>query len=154
MAHAVNSMQPERVSRPIPAGIWKLNPQRSQLLAPKTMTLWIVQNTAEELKWVAIETNSQQQTSINSWQGRYGGDPATVAGAGIKARLTSTAAEGIRTEGEFPGLGRFVEFCRLSEDGKRMICEGRVSTAQGTQEYREDFDWLAESPHALVVPDT
>src|SRR5215470_3734700 len=115
MAQALNTAKSEHVGRPIPAGIWKLNTQRSQLLTPKTMTLWIIQNTPEELKWVAVETDSQRQTSINSWQGRYGGAPAVVAGAGIEARLTSTAAEGIRTEGEFPGLGRFVEFCRLSE---------------------------------------
>src|SRR2546421_413145 len=143
---------PTDVRAPIPAGIWTLNTARSKLLSPKTMTLWIIHNTADELKWVAVETNAQHQTSINSWQGRYGGDAAVVTGAGIKARLTSTAMEGIRTEGEFPGLGRFVEFCRLSEDGRRMICDGEVTTEKGLQKYREDFDWFSDSPHALSVP--
>jgi hypothetical protein len=142
---------PTHVRGPIPAGIWKLNTVSSQLLAPKTMTLWIIQNTADELKWVAVETNAEHQTAIHSWQGRYGGEASVVAGAGIKARLTSTVTEGIRTEGEFPGIGRFVEFCRLSDDGRRMICEGEVSTDRGPQTYREEFDWFSDSPHALSV---
>jgi hypothetical protein len=132
-------------------GIWRLNTATSQLLSPKTMTLWIIQNTMDELKWVAVETNAEHQTSVNSWQGRYAGEATVVTGSGIKARLTSTAVEGIRTEGEFPGLGRFVEFCRLSGDGRRMICEGEVSTDHGPQTYREDFDWFCDSPHLMSV---
>jgi len=139
-------------SGPIPAGIWKLDTARSQLLAQKTMTLWIVENTVDELKWVAVETNAQRQTSVHSWQGRYGGEAAVVAGAGIKARLTSTAMEGIRTEGEFPGLGRFIEFCRLSADGRRMVCDGEVLTDRGCQTYREEFDRFSDSPHELSIP--
>jgi len=145
---------PTHIRGPIPAGIWRLNTARSRLLSPKTLTLWIVQNTADELKWVAVETNAQRQTSINSWQGRYGGEAAVVAGAGIKARLTSKPVEGIRTEGEFPGLGRFVEFCTLSDDGRRMICDGEVSTDHGLQTYREEFDWFSDSPHALSDPES
>jgi hypothetical protein len=138
----------------IPAGIWRLNTGRSRLLSPKTLTLWIIHNTAEELKWVAVQTDAGQRTSVHSWQGRYGGEPEVVAGAGIKARLTSTAAAGIRTEGEFPGIGRFVEFCRLSADGRQMICDGEISTADGPLTYREDFDWFSESPHSLALPES
>jgi hypothetical protein len=136
----------------IPAGIWKLDVASSQLLSPKTMTLWIIKNTIAELQWVAVETNAERRTSVHSWHGRYGGEPAVVTGAGIQARLTSAATEGIRTEGEFPGLGHFVEFCRLSADGRRMICDGEVSTDHGRQTYREEFDWFSGSPHELSVP--
>jgi hypothetical protein len=131
----------------VPAGIWQLNLERSKTLSPKSMTLWIVKNSGDELTWVAVETNPAQQTQVLSWNGRYGGPPAVVAGAGIEARLTCTPEEGIRTEGEFPGLGPFVEFCRLTDDGKRMICEGHVTTPNGAQNYLEDFEWFGHSPH-------
>ena len=131
----------------VPAGIWRLNVERSKTLSPKSMTLWIVKNSGDELTWVAVETNPEQQTQVVSWSGRYGGPPAMVVGAGIEARLTSTPNEGIRTEGEFPGLGPFVEVCTMTSDGQRMICEGQVTTPQGVQGYYEDFEWLGESPH-------
>ena len=133
--------------RPIPTGLWKLNPARSQMLIPKTMTLWIIENTTDMLRWVAVETPAGRDMAILSWQGRYGGEPSEVVGAGIKARLTSAAAEGIRTEGEFPGLGPFVEFCRLSDDRRHMVCDGEVTTPQGIRRYHEEFDWCCDSPH-------
>jgi hypothetical protein len=131
----------------VPAGIWRLNVERSKTLSPKSMTLWIIKNSGDELTWVAVETNPEQQIQVVSWSGRYGGPPATVVGAGIEARLTSSPDEGIRTEGEFPGLGPFVEVCTLTDDGQRMICKGQVTTPQGVQSYYEDFEWLGESPH-------
>jgi hypothetical protein len=131
----------------IPAGIWKLNLERSKTLSPKSMTLWIVKNSGNELVWVAVETNPDQHTQVVSWNGRYGGAPSVVVGAGIEARLTCTPEEGIRTEGEFPGLGPFVEFCTVADGGKRMICRGEVITPGGSQSYLEDFDWVGHSPH-------
>lgn len=133
---------------PIPAGIWRLNESRSRLLSTKAMTLWILQNDDQELAWVAVETNSERVTQVISWRGRYGGPPAKTAGAAaIEARLTSARHEGIRTEGEFPGMGSFVEVCTLSEGGRRMICKGEITTPTGVQHYLEDFDWVSESPH-------
>jgi hypothetical protein len=137
-------------SRPIPAGIWRLNLERSKLLSPKAVTLWIVENYEDRLCWVAVETTPERSAHIISWQGHYGGPPAECVGAGISARLTSSFDEGIRTEGEFPGIGSFVESCAL-EDGKRMICHGKVKTPNGMLTYIEDFDWIGESPHRLEL---
>ena len=132
---------------PIPTGIWRLNAGRSKLLSPKSSTLWIVENREDRLSWVAVETSPERGTYVISWQGRYGGPAAQCAGAGISARLTCSPPEGIRTEGEFPGIGTFVETCTLDATGKRMICRGEVNTPQGLQTYIEYFDWLGESPH-------
>jgi len=134
-------------SGPIPAGVWVLNEARSKTLAPKSMTLWIIRNTDEELTWVAVETDSSRVTRVLTWSGRYGGIPQVVIGAGIEARLTCEAKEGIKTEGAFPGIGPFVEMCRLVDDGKRMLCSGIVTTPTGVRTYLEDFDWFGESPH-------
>jgi len=136
-----------RRAGPIPTGIWRLNPERSKLLSPKAVTLWIVENHADRLCWVAVETTPERSAHVVSWQGHYGGPPAECVGAGISARLTSSFGEGIRTEGEFPGIGSFVESCTLETDGKRLICRGEVKTADGMRTYIEDFDWLGESPH-------
>ncbi|HEY2685781.1 MAG TPA: hypothetical protein VGI93_19880 [Steroidobacteraceae bacterium] len=133
---------------PIPPGVWRLNPERSQLLAPKTMTLWIIENGEQGLLWVAVETSPQGQTHVLTWRGRYGGPAAPVVGAGVEARLTCALNEGIRTEGEFAGLGTFVEFCTLESDGRRMVCRGEVQTNDGVRTYLEDFDWQGASPHA------
>lgn len=139
--------QQESSSGPIPAGVWVLNEARSQTLASKSMTLWIIRNTTEELTWVAVETDSARNTKVLTWSGRYGGVPQVVIGAGIEARLTCEAREGIQTEGDFPGLGPFVETCRLVDGGRRMLCTGKVTTSAGVQTYLEDFDWFGESPH-------
>jgi hypothetical protein len=138
----------DRRTGPIPTGIWRLNPGRSKLLSPKSLTLWIVENRDDRLSWVAVETNPERGTHVISWQGLYGGPPAECVGAGVSARLTGSPPEGIRTEGEFPGIGTFVETCTLDASGKRMICRGKVNTSQGVQTYIEDFDWLGDSPHS------
>jgi hypothetical protein len=132
---------------PIPTGIWRLNLERSKLLSPKAVTLWIIENCEGRLCWVAVESTPERSAHVVSWQGQYGGPPAECVGAGISARLTSSFAGGIRTEGEFPGIGSFVESCTLETSGKRMICRGEVTTPNGKQTYIEDFDWLGESPH-------
>lgn len=134
-------------SGPIPAGVWVLNEARSKTLEPKSATLWIIKNTHEELTWVAVETNPSHGTKVLTWSGRYGGAAQVVVGAGIEARLTSKAHEGIKTEGEFPGIGAFVETCKLVDGGKRMLCSGKVTTPTGVRTYIEDFDWFGESPH-------
>lgn len=134
-------------SGPIREGLWVLNEARSSTLAPKSMTLWIIRNTDEELTWVAVETDSAGVTKVLTWRGRYGGEAQVVVGAGIKARLTCEAREGIRTEGEFPGIGPFVEMCTLVDGGERMLCKGEVTTAGGVRTYLEDFDWFGASPH-------
>jgi hypothetical protein len=115
------------------------------------LTLWIIRNTDSELSWVAVETNASKGTKVLTWSGRYQGAPQVVVGAGIEARLTCDAKEGIRTEGEFPGIGSFVETCKLIDGGKRMVCNGAVTTPAGIQSYIEDFDWFGESPHPAAA---
>lgn len=132
---------------PIPVGIWQLNLERSRTLSPKSVTLWIIHNSDNELAWVAVESNPDHHSQVISWKGRYGGPPAVVVGAGIEARLTCAPNEGIRTEGEFPGLGHFVETCTLADGGKRLVCTGQVTTPGGVKSYVEDFDWWGQSPH-------
>jgi hypothetical protein len=136
-----------RRAGPIPTGIWRLNLERSKLLSPKAVTLWIVENYEHRLCWVAVETTPERSAHVVSWRGEYGGPPAECVGTGISARLTSSFEEGIRTEGEFHGIGSFVESCTLEADGRRMICRGEVKTLDGVLTYIEDFDWLGESPH-------
>ena len=70
-------------SRSIPTGIWRLNLERSKLLSPKAVTLWIVENYEARLCWVAVETTPERSAHIVSWQGQYGGPPAECVGAGI-----------------------------------------------------------------------
>lgn len=132
---------------PIPPGIWRLNEHRSQLLSPKTLTLWIVRNDDQELVWVAVESTPEESHRIVTWKGRYDGSPATCVGAPVLARLTRAARHGIYTEGEFTGVGTFTEVCTLEGDGQRMVCRGEVRTASGAQMYLEDFDWVGPSPH-------
>jgi hypothetical protein len=136
---------------PVPPGFWRLNPERSQLLSPKIMILWIIENGEDGLLWVAVETNPEGVAHVLTWRGRYGGPPAPVVGAGVEARLTCPASEGIRTEGEFAGIGTFVEYCTLESDGKRLVCRGQVNTGDGVRTYLEDFDWQGESPHAELL---
>lgn len=135
---------------PIPPGVWRLNTERSQLLSPKTMTLWIIENGEDGLLWVVVETNSEGATHVLTWRGRYGGPSAPVVGAGVDARLICPVNEGIKTEGEFTGIGTFVEYCTLESDGKRMVCRGEVKTDDGIRTYLEDFDWQGASPHAVA----
>jgi len=137
----------ERASGPIPVGIWRLNVARSQLLAPKALTLWIVRNDDRELVWVAVESTPEESCRIVTWRGPYDGSPGTCSDAAIRARLTSAACNGIHTEGEFCGLGTYSEVCTLEDDGRRMVCRGQVQTASGAQAYLEDFDWVGPSPH-------
>jgi hypothetical protein len=132
---------------PIPAGIWRLNEQRSKLLSPKALTLWIVRNDDQELVWVAVESTPAERNRVVTWRGRYDGSPGMCTGAPVIARLASAAREGIHTEGEFSGIGAFSEVCTLQEDGRRMVCRGQVQTASGIQTYLEDFDWVGPSPH-------
>jgi hypothetical protein len=135
---------------PIPVGIWRLNEQRSTLLSPKALTLWIIRNDDQELVWVAVENTPQENNRIVTWRGRYDGSPGTCSDAALRARLTSAARDGVHTEGEFCGIGAFKEVCTLADDGRRMICRGQVQTADGTQIYVEDFDWVGPSPHGAV----
>jgi hypothetical protein len=136
---------------PIPTGFWVLNEARSKALEPKSLTLWIIRNTDTDLSWVAVETNPDKLTKVITWSGQYQGAPQMVVGAGIEARLTCDAKEGIQTEGEFPGIGSFVETCKLVDGGKRMLCTGKVTTPTGVRTYVEDFDWFGESPHRITA---
>jgi len=143
-------MSADSVQGPIPTGLWRLNQERSSLLSPKSMTLWIIENSEEELLWVAIETRPEGGSQVLSWRGRYGGPPSPVLGGGVQARLTCSAREGIKTEGEFAGIGAFVEHCTLGPGGTRMVCRGEVKAEDGSvQTYIEDFDWGGESPHSV-----
>lgn len=135
---------------PIPAGIWRLNQDRSKLISPKALTLWIVKNDLQELAWVGVESAPGESVRIVTWRGRYDGSPGTCTGAELQARLTAAAVDGIRAEGEFPGIGQFTEVCSLADGGRRMICRGVVHTASGTQTYLEDFDWVGPSPHQAL----
>jgi hypothetical protein len=139
--------EPECSAGPIPVGIWRLNPRRSQLLSPKALTLWIIRNDDQELVWVAVETTAEQSERIVAWRGRYDGSPGTCTDAALSARLIANARKGIHTEGEFSGIGAFSEVCTLTADGRRMVCHGQVQTAAGTRAYLEDFDWVGPSPH-------
>lgn len=147
MTVAAERAEEEAARGPIPAGIWRLNERRSQLLSPKALTLWIVRNDDRELVWVAVESTPEESHRIVTWRGSYDGSPATCVGAAVLARLTCSAQHGIHTEGEFSGVGAFTEVCTLEDDGRRMVCRGQVQTASGTQKYLEDFDWVGPSPH-------
>ena len=133
---------------PIPPGLWRLNAERSELLAPKAMTLWIIENNEDHLLWIAVETDPAGVTQVLTWRGRYGGPPTSVHGAGVQARLTCARDEGIRTQGEFNGIGSFIEHCTLEPGGKRMVCRGEIKTETGIRTYLEDFDWQGASPHS------
>lgn len=131
----------------VPEGIWVLNEQRSRKLQPVSQTLWIVKDDGKQLAWVSVETDRQHQVKINSWNGFYDGEAVVATGHGFKAKLTSTAPGTMRTYGEVPGVGPYEENCAVMAGGKRMVCNGFVTGADGKpQKWIEDFDWQAPSP--------
>lgn len=131
----------------VPEGIWVLNEDRSRKLKPVSQTLWIIKDDGKQLAWVSVETDRQHQVKINSWNGFYEGEAVAATGHGFKARLTSTAPGTMRTYGEVPGVGPYEENCAVMAGGKRMVCNGFVTGADGKpQRWIEDFDWQASSP--------
>lgn len=137
----------------VPEGIWVLNEQRSRKLQPVSQTLWIIKDDGKQLAWVSVETDRQRQVKINSWNGFYDGEAVVATGHGFKAKLTSTAPGTMRTYGEVPGVGPYEENCAVMAGGKRMICNGFVTGADGKpQRWIEDFDWQAPSPGFVPPP--
>lgn len=131
----------------VPEGIWVLNQQRSKKLVPGAQTLWIVKDDGKQMAWVGIETDAQQKVKIHSWNGTYDGKPVAVVGTGMSTQLTSPAPGKIYNFGTIPGKGKYAEHCELLEAGKRLYCEGEVTTPKGVQKWIDDFDFVGPSPH-------
>ncbi|MET0269791.1 MAG: hypothetical protein ABW173_05105 [Sphingomonas sp.] len=131
----------------IPTGFWIMDEARSRKLVPASLTLWVLRDDGDQLSWVSVETNKAGHTSVNMFEGRYGGPPTTVQGNGFVVSLTSPGPRLIEVSGEVPGMGPFVEKSEVSEDGRLMIVNGRVETADGVLTWYEEFNWQGPSPH-------
>lgn len=132
----------------IPTGIWVMDEARSRKLVPASLTLWVIRDDGRTLQWVAVETDKAGRTSINAFEGEYGGPPATVQGNGFVVSLTSPGARQVRVEGTVPEMGPFSEVSEISADGRRMIVNGKVTVGEAETTWYEEFDWQAPSPHA------
>lgn len=130
----------------VPEGLWVLNVARSRKLKPAEHLLWIVRDDGRQLSWVSIERSADQALTITSWQGEYNGPPVEVTGMGAIARVTSGDAGEMTSSGSMPGLGEFVERAQVLDDGKRLLCHGEVTSADGVLTYVEDFDWVGAVP--------
>ena len=127
----------------IPEGIWRLNVARSRKLNPAEHVLWIVRDDGRELAFVSIEVDAAREVKLSSWKGEYGGDPVEVTGTGMMAQVTSSRRGEIVTSGSMPGVGEFVERGEVLDGGRRLLCRGEVTTADGVLTYVEDFDWVS-----------
>jgi hypothetical protein len=134
------------VSGIIPEGIWVLDEARSRMLAPASVTLWIIRDDGERLVWVVVETNQAAEISIKSFDGRYGGEPTVVRGSEFIVSLSSPGPRTVRVEGEIPNLGPFSETDVISEDGRQMRVTGEVQTAEGPKSWYEEFNWHGPTP--------
>ena len=130
----------------IPQGLWVLNTARSRELAPGDQTLWVIKDDGESMVWVGVATDPQHRVRVNSWDGTYGGPPAPVVGSDMVSQITSSAPGTMHNAGEIKGLGKYHEDCVVSQAGKRMICHGEVASAKGVLTWKDDFDWMADSP--------
>jgi hypothetical protein len=142
---------PQDATGPIPAGIWRLNTTRSRLLSPKTLTLWIIHNSNEELKWVAVQTDARQRTSVHSWEGHYGGEPEVVA-ARVSRRVSRVQPQRGFVPRGVSGNRSVHRVLPAQWEWATNDLRREVSTADGPLTYCEDFDWFSESPHSLAVP--
>jgi hypothetical protein len=138
------------VSGIIPEGIWVLDEERSRMLFPASVTLWIIRDDGERLVWVVVETNASGEVSVKTFNGLYGGPPAVVHGSGFIVSLSSPAARTVRVEGEIPNMGPFSETDVVSEDGRQMRVNGEVHTADGVKSWYEEFNWAGHAPAATA----
>ncbi len=138
----------------VPVGVWVLDQERSQKLAPCSHTLWVIKDDGKELTWVSIETGEDDIHKITSWTGQYGGGPSTVTGSGFVASLRAHGPDEMETYGEIPEMGPFSERCKVDPSGKSMTCNGQVETRDGVLTWLEVFNLHSPSPHLplLVKP--
>ena len=127
-------------------GIWVLNQARSKKLKPGSQTLWIVKDDGDNIVWVSVQRDPQGKIGVNSWTGRYDGQPVEVMGTGMIAHLKLEGPGRMRNWGEIPNLGKYSEDCVVSHGGKRFRCEGRVELGKEVKTWVDDFDWRSPSP--------
>jgi hypothetical protein len=130
----------------VPEGVWILDEERSRMLVPASVILWIIRDDGERLVWVAVETNVEGQISIKSFDGAYGGEPAVVSGSGFVVSLSSPAPRTVYVQGEIPGMGPFHETDAISDNGLQMRVNGEVHTADGAKSWYEEFNWTGPIP--------
>lgn len=134
----------------IPEGLWVMNPARSQRLVPGTHSLWIVKNDGRALIFASVETDAAGTVKLTSWDGVYDGGPTEVVGSGMMASITAPAAGEMLITGTIPDMGDFSERCVLSADGMRLVCTGKIATADGPITYCDDFDFHGAMPGAFT----
>jgi hypothetical protein len=135
----------------IPTGIWVMDEARSRKLAPGSLTMWMIRDDGDRMNWVSVETDPAGQITVNSFEGVYGGPPATVQGNGFIVSLTSPGPRSMKVAGEVPGMGPFEEVSVISEDGRTMITNGQVKIGDDVQTWYEEFNWQGPSPHAAPL---
>jgi len=135
--------KPDTTKGVIPEGVWVLNVARSRKLNPAEHILWIIRDDGLQLAFVSVELDAEGKLAISSWNGLYNGDPVEVSGTGMMAQIRSDRPGEIVTSGTMPGLGDFVERGRVIDGGRRLLCDGEVSTPDGILTYVEDFDWVS-----------
>lgn len=133
----------------IPEGIWVLDEACSRKLVPASVTLWIIRDDGERLIWVAVEKSTAGEISIKTFDGAYGGEPATVHGSGFVVSLSSPAPRTARVEGEIPNMGPFSETDVVSEDGRQMRVNGEVRVGGEVKSWYEEFNWHGPMPVTL-----
>ncbi len=130
----------------VPEGVWVLNEAKSVQLMPGRQTLWIVRDDGTKLVWVAVREDPAGEVQVNSWSGTYGGPRAPVTGTPMMSRVRSAAAGHFANEGEIAGIGPYSEECAVDPGGRRLVCHGRVTGANGVRRWTDDFDWVSPSP--------
>jgi hypothetical protein len=130
----------------VPEGIWVLDEERSRMLVPASVTLWIIRDDGERLIWVGVETNVSGEVAVKTFNGLYGGPPAVVSGSGFIVSLSSPAPRTIRVEGEIPDMGPFSETSITSENGRQLRVNGEVRAADGVKSWYEEFNWVGPTP--------
>jgi hypothetical protein len=130
----------------IPEGMWVLNRSHSVQLEPANQKLWIIKDDGKRLIWVLVSTDRQGQVRINSWSGAYGGEPTPVMGSPMRSQIVSHAPGTLHNFGEIAGLGPYSEDCEVTHHGRRFVCHGEVTTANGVRRWTDDFDWVAPGP--------
>lgn len=131
----------------IPAGLWVMDEARSTKLVPAALTLWVIRDDGEQLVWVSVETEKDGTITVNAFDGRYGGPPATVQGNCFVVSLDSPGPRQVRVSGTVPGMGAFEEVSEISADGRTMIVNGKVLGGEDAPAWHEEFDWHGPGPH-------
>ena len=124
-------------------GRWRWNKSQSTLPPgeppPADLVMEINRADAAHVQWTITAKDQQGQSDVESFDAPANGKPYPIGNdASASMRLGPGTLQATFTG---PGPGSDVLNCRLSPDGRRMTCNGQLTTSDGnTTRYIDVFD--------------